>query len=293
MNCEDTNMFYEELETEEELRSETNAIRPASFTPEERLRIFNGCSFLTKGEIIEDVFLQVIEAEKLMETAAGDQLQYLKAKCNFLKQFIRRIEDTVLFNKLEPWWAYRYLLSSRGATLELMHMNRNKVVISSEDDYFCIPDTTFTVVQHDAKTMSIEEYAQYVGRTEAAIRQALRRGKYRSAFKMGQEWRISELCQPNIERGYSQGAYEWHTTLSGIPKGFEYIQDPGFADINQDDIDKQSFLVYVYSWNEQKGHFHQLDKVEMERLEHFLIAHPLVIFKNDEKIYDRRRKTNA
>ena len=292
MDFDDMDLTYEEIEAEDKRQREERAKWQASFSPEDRLRIFNGCSFLTKADVVGDIELHLADSERSIESAAGGQLQYLKAKCAFLKQFIRRIEDTVLFDNLEPWWAYRYVLSSRGATLELMHMNYRNGVIRSEEDYFCIPDTTFAVVQHDAKTMSIEEYAQYTGKTEASIRQALRRGKYRSAFKMGQEWRISELCQPNIERGYSHGAYEWHTTLSGVPDGFEYIRDPGFADINQDDSDKQSFSVYVYTWDKRDGHFHQLNKVEMERLEHFLIANPMVIFKDDEKIYDKRRKVN-
>lgn len=293
MDFDDRELTYKEIEAEDKRQREEQAKWQASFSPEDRLRIFNRCSFLSKADVVADIKTLLAEIEDQIDSATRDHLLYLQTKRNFLNQFILRINRTVLFEKLDPWWAYRYVISSRGATLELMHMDYRKMVVRPDEDYFCIPDTTFAVVQHDAKTMSIEEYAQYMGKTEASIRQALRRGKYRSAFKMGQEWRISELCQPNIERGYSHGAYEWHTSLVGVPGGFEYIKDPGFADLNQDDTDKQSFTVYVYSWDKHEGHFHQLDKVEVERLEHFLIANPLVIFKDDEKIYDRRRKTNA
>ena len=290
MDFDDRELTYEEIEAEDKRQREEHAKWQASFSPEDRLRIFNSCSFLSKADVIADIKTLLAETEEQIESATRDCLLYLKAKRDFLNQFISRINHTVLFEKLEPWWAYRYVISSRGATLELMHMDYRNVVIEPGEDYFCIPDTTFAVVQHDAKTMSIEEYARYTGKTEASIRQALRRGKYRSAFKMGQEWRISELCQPNTERGYSHGAYEWHTSLVGVPDGFEYIKDPGFADLNQDGTEKQYFSAYVYSWDKQEGHFHQLDKVEMERLEHFLIANPMVIFKDDEIIYDKRRK---
>lgn len=281
------------LEEEERLNKE-HLERQASFTLEDKLRIFNVRSFLTKEEVIADIEIEIKQVEELIEVAVGDQLQYQNAKKEFLQRFIRLIRKTVLFEKLEPWWAYQYTFSSRGASLELIHVDYRKLVVrpEAEDDYFCVPDTIFTVVRLDAKTMSIDEYAQYISKTEASIRQALRRGKYRSAFKLGQEWRISELCQPNTERGYSRGSYEWHTTLSGVPEGFEYIKEPGFVDIDQDSDDKQSFTIYIHHWQGRDGHLYYLDKVSVERLERFLIANPMVIFTNDEKICNKRRKKN-
>ena len=287
MDYQDRDLTYDEIEAEYQLQREEHAKQQAAFSPEDRLRIFNSCSFLSKGDVIEDIKTHLATAEREMASASAGQLQFLKAKCEFLQKFIGKIEKTVLCEGLEPWWAYRYKLSSRGATVELMHVDYRCMEIKSETDYFCIPDTTFPVVQLDAKTMSVEEYAAYTQKTEAAVRQGLRRGKYRSAYKVGQEWRISELCQPSAERGYSRGSYEWHAPLAGVPDGFEYIKQPGFVSISQDE-DKQSFAVYVYPWDEGKGHFHRLGKVEMERLELFLIANPLVVFKDDEKIYDRR-----
>ncbi len=291
MDFEDRDLTYDEIEAEYRLQREEHAKQQAAFSPEDRLKIFNSCSFLSKGDVIEDIKTHLASAESEMSSASGGQLQYLKAKREFLQKLVDKIEKTVFFERLEPWWAYRYTLSSRGATVELMHVDYRCMEITSETDYFCIPDTTFPVVQLDAKTMSIEEYAAYTQKTEAAIRQGLRRGKYRSAYKDGLEWHISELCQPSTERGYSRGSYEWRTTLAGVPKGFEYIREPGFITISQDS-DKQSFAVYVYPWDEGKGHFHRLGKVEMERLELFLIANPFVVFRDDEKTFDRRKKNN-
>ena len=56
--------------------------------PEEQLRIFNGCSFLTKDDIVGDIELPLDDSEQSIESVAGGQLQYLKAKCTSLKQFI-------------------------------------------------------------------------------------------------------------------------------------------------------------------------------------------------------------
>lgn len=254
------------------------------------MRIFNSRSFLTKENVIDDINIQLTELEVMVEYAVGEQFLYLKTKYGFLQEFINRINRTVVFNKLEPWWAYRYVLSSRGVSLELVHVNcdnRHFTVLSEGNDYFSILDTVFTVVQHEAKTMLIVEYAKYTEKTEASIRQALRRGKYRSAFKMGQEWRISELCQPSVERGYNHGEYEWNTTLYGIPKDYEYIKDPGFIWVDQE-ADEQSFEIYVYSYEKNRGNYYHLNKVETERLERFLIANPMVFVKDDEKVFDRR-----
>ena len=174
--------------------------------------------------------------------------------------------------------------------LELAHYDYKKIAILTDETYFGIPNTTYTVLNVPAKTMSIEEYAEYSGKTEASIRQSLRRGKYRSAFKVGQEWRISELCEPNAKRGYEGGQYQWEMTLSDVPEAFKYISEPGFADITQESDDKNMFILYVGHFSESGGSFYSLNRVEMERLEHYLIANPLVVNKNDEKVHDKRRK---
>lgn len=56
--------------------------------PEDRLRIFNGCSFLTKADVVGDIELPLDDSEQSIESVTGGQLQYLKAKCTSLKQFI-------------------------------------------------------------------------------------------------------------------------------------------------------------------------------------------------------------
>ena len=292
ISIEDADLSFEELEEMERQEKERWAKLQASYSPEDRLKLFNARSLLTKEAVIEDVNLRIAEVAAQIEPVSGDQQRYLKAKRDFLQKFVEQIQSTVLFATLEPWWAYQYRYNSRGITLELMHIDYRSMMICDKGDYFCFPDTIFPVVKLEARTMSVEEYAKYMGKSEAAIRQGLRRGKYRSAFKVGQEWRISELCPLSTERGYQRANYEWRTELAGVPEGFEYVKAPAFIDINQDE-DKQNFTIYVHPWHEQDSytrHFYRLGKTDKERLELFLISNPMVEVKDDEKIYDRRRK---
>ena len=291
ISIEDADLSYEGLMEIERQDKERWRRLQASYTQEDRLKSFNKRSILTKEAVIEEVNLLIADVEAQIESASGDQQQYLNTKRDFLRRFVERIQSTVLFDKLEPWWAYRYKYNSRGATLELMHIDYRTMIFSEKGDYFCFPDTVFPVVSLEARTMGVDEYAKYLGKSEAAIRQGLRRGKYRSAFKVGQEWRISELCPPSTERGYQRASYEWETDLAGVPEDFAYIKAPAFIDISQDD-DKQNFTIHIQPRHESDPntrHFYRLGKTDKERLELFLISNPMVEVNDDEKIYDCRR----
>ncbi len=293
ISIEDSDLSYEELMEIEKQDRERWARLQVSFPEEARLKMFNDRSFLTKEAVVADIGLEIAALTAQAETATGEQQRYLTAKRDFFKRFTSEVQSTVLFEKLEPWWAYRYRYNSRGATLELAHIDYRQMMIYKEGDFFCLPDTVIPAVRTDAKTMTVEEYATYTGKTEAAIRQGLRRGKYRSAFKVGPEWRISELCLPSAGQRYKPAQYEWRSSLAGVPEGFEYLKAPGFVDISRDDDDRQSFSIYVHPWEDQgknTRHFYRLSSVEKERLELFLISNPMVEVKDDEKIYDIRRK---
>ncbi len=285
-------MINPEWEAEQEKLKAERVSFQASFSEEDKLDIFYRKSFLTKDQVLADIMIELRNIEDLMETASGEPLCYLTTKRDFLKKFMKRIAGTVLFEKLEPWWAYQYRLSSRGAVLELVHADSKRAVLP-DGKIFALPDTTFTVVEILVQTMTIEEYAKYSGKTEGSIRQALRRGKYRSAFKAGQEWRIPELCQPDLDRGYSKGLYEWETELADLPEGFEYLRAPTWIDISQDDADKKVFKIYAFNRDSDNSHFHHVEKTDMERLEHYLIANPFVIYREDEKVYQNRRENNG
>lgn len=272
----------------EQIREE-RARWQASFTDEDKLAIFCKQSFQTKEDVIADIQIEIHDLENDIKEVAGAKSRYLSTKREMLIRFISKIQKTILFNALEPWWAYQYVVCSRGIFLQLIHAG-SKVLVRSEDEVFYIPDTTFNVVELPAKTMSIEEYANYSGKTQASIRQALRRGKFRSAYKVGQEWRISELCEPDLSRGYSEVRYQWKTELTDIPDEFSYLREPTFIDITQDAEDKQRFVLYVHSQHMHDNPYHTLGKTEMEWLEHYLIANPFVVYLDDEKKYDKRRK---
>lgn len=275
------------VDTINNMTREERAAWQASFTKEDKLRIFNSISFLSKEDVIQDINYEITDLEKAVSIAEGSMIKYLSTKIAFLRKFIRKIEETILFSKLEPWWCYQYVLSSRGAFLNLVYVG-TKVVVSPEDGLFYVPMSDFTVVSVLAKTMTIDEYSVYSGKTAASFRQSLRRGKFRSAFKVGQEWRISELCEPTSVRGYSDGQYQWESELVDVPEGFEYIKEPGFINIMQRNDDKQFFIIEGLS-NGQYFRNEKVSKVDIERLEHYLIANPFVIFRNDEKKFIKRR----
>ena len=91
ISIEDADLSFEELEEMERQEKERWAKLQASYSPEDRLKLFNARSLLTKEAVIEDVNLRIAEVAAQIEPVSGDQQRYLKAKRDFLQKFVEQI----------------------------------------------------------------------------------------------------------------------------------------------------------------------------------------------------------
>ena len=256
---------------------------------EERLTEFNAYSMTTKGSVLAHITDQIEQATAEMVKATGEKLRYFSVRRDYLEKFYTAVSRTILFERLEPWWAYEYHVSSRGIVLKLAHTNW-QYYMPEHSEALPGTDTSFTVVEVKAKALTIDEYAADRGIKPGAVRQSLRRGKIRTAYKMGQEWRIPELAQTETKRGYTTVNYQWSEELVGLPDGFEYLKGPTGIQITQEDDDKGKYRILVTAEirTSDNGPYHSVTQTEMERLEPFLIANPYVIYCDDEQIYRKK-----
>lgn len=255
------------------------------FSLEDRLKLYNQQNMTSKEEVLEklDLHIRSIEGEV---ASVDDDSTYATTKINFLRLFKEKIEKTTLFKHLEDWWSYEYSLSSRGAVLYLVHIR--SVHVDFDKSIFGWYDTKMKVIEFPAQILTVDEYAKSIEVNSGAVRQWIRRGKIRSAFKQGQEWRIPELSRP-VKRGYIDARYVWNERLIDVPKGYEYLSKPSSVIIRQDMDDKKYYELLVSAPKGGSANVHRLAEAEREKLELYLISKPEVVWESDHHIYRKSR----
>lgn len=208
------------------------------------------------------------ESEKDLNRSAG----YYHIVFDMINKFNSRIQKTDLIENLDSKWGYLVKFKISGISLELVCSDFQKIT----DHYIATTiKTQFKLLEVKSKFVSIEEYAQLLNVAEGAVRQWLRRGKIRSATKIGNEWRIPELT-PKPSRGFTPAMYCWDEDLIGLPKEYEFLEGYNYLYIEQDYHDKKVYSVHLQKQNGGdeiiENSSYSASRNDIERLELFLIS---------------------
>lgn len=196
-----------------------------------------------------------------------------------LKKFQKKLVSTRLFTELEDWWAYELTLSYDGIYLFCNHYNFRGLAPDNKLDMVC--DQEFILLSVKSELLTVEQYAEQYGVESVTVRQWIRRGKIRTATKYGKEWRIPILTEPPT-RGYSPASYSWKQPLTELPKGYEFLVAYDKVLILQiPEAKRQYQLFFSTTDNIEIKKCIQVTEAEKEKLELFLIAHPLVKYDMD------------
>lgn len=196
-----------------------------------------------------------------------------------LKKFQKKLVSTRLFTELEDWWAYELTLSYDGIYLFCNHYNFRGLAPDNKLDMVC--DHEFILLSVKSELLTVEQYAEQYGVESVTVRQWIRRGKIRTATKYGKEWRIPILTEPPT-RGYSPASYSWKQPLTELPKGYEFLVAYDKVLILQiPEAKRQYQLFFSTTDNIEIKKCIQVTEAEKEKLELFLIAHPLVKYDMD------------
>ena len=141
-------------------------------------------------------------------------------------------------------------------------------------------DERYTLFSAKAKLAPAEEYARLNDLEHVAAVTRIRRGKIRSAVKVGKQWRIPDLAAP-IERGYQAAAYGWDGKLSGLPVTYRIFEEYQRVDIYQDPVQHQFFHIRMTK-DDGSGVEFKCERRQRDRIEQALIAHPDVQCLSDE-----------
>ena len=236
----------------------------------------------------------------LYRTGSGDgwhSMKYYALLKELIREFKRKLAITVLPNHLEDWWRYTYEISHRGVRLYIEHINTIWLEEGTENLDEETVDQVFLLLSHDAKMLTVEEYARLYDVEPVTVRQWIRRGKLREAEKVGKEWRISELTDVPGRARYEPATYKWITTLSGVPEEFAFLADFTSIDIRKregnvtDTNPEITYYAFCFSRAERRNNCAvPLSEKRRERLEAYLIANPDVLFTGNTRMYSYKHE---
>lgn len=242
---------------------------------EEKLEAFTEGSIVTKDALLSSLRWKLIELESGKETDEfkNHSAAFRNLYIELVRKFRDKIERTILFNELEPWWSYTYEIDDSGATLHLTYADSVDFNDDKNIDFVMVGED-FELVKVRTRLMTVEEYAKVYEVSVGTVRQWIRRGKIRSAVKAGSEWRIPELSEV-VGRGYKRATFHWEEQLDDVPEEYAFLKKYNWLSIDQSMKDKNKYRVRA-SGGKKKAFETIMETKEREKFELFLISNPFV-----------------
>jgi len=227
--------------------------------------------FTTKQDLLQWLDKEMLRVSDQSKTDKKHSAAFYYAYSKLLSRFRKKIEDTVLFNRLEDFWYYSLSVSSSGAVLSLEYAPDCK--LNEHGSVMVIGGQTLPIIRVPGRFLTVEEYAAEYDVGTGTVRQWIRRGKIRTAKKTGKEWVIPEMTELP-QRGYQSATYFYNGQLSNRPEEFSFLDGKTVVIINQNDDEPGKFDVIITAGGKVTPVMLTLDTKEREKLELFLIAHP-------------------
>jgi hypothetical protein len=230
-------------------------------------RAFRDKNLFTKENILDsfEAYMECIEDGE----EGGMPEKTMQRRMDLCRAFYERVKACKLPKLTELWWFYGYLFEDDRIVLELC--TASDVDIDDKGNIGWSTTVEHVLISQECKMLSVEEFASDWGVEPVTVRQWIRRGKLRTAKKVGRNWLIPELADRPV-RGYESAHY-----LLIDPKSIQIPEYPLVSvcdtiSIMQNETDRKLFTVLFR--NGQTGFDQQmtLDRKEVETLEYALIS---------------------
>ncbi len=252
-------------------------------TNEEGLR-----SITTKEELVRAIEEHI---NGLRKGAGAEEKKSVKSHIAFL-EFADRFLETVRRRKfpgnLSEGWGFMFGITEESAIVALQLVGSSELAKRVYKKDVSAVLEAYILIRMEPRKLTVEDYAQLHEVNVGTVRQWIRRGKIRSAQKLGNEWRIPEFVEPAGGK-YRDGLFMWDDHLTGLPEGFEYLNDYSMAAITRVDNDTYKMGLQHASDN-RLNRLVILNAKERERLELALISNPLVSSMDGSMNFDQFEK---
>lgn len=247
----------------------------------------------TKFDLLEDVRKRSQKLLDAISNSTQHTISYYNQYKAQLDMFYEQIKKTVLPKCLEPFWRYTYEFTPSGSILLLEHVKELEATVDADPEDEMVTsetvDQVFFLFAIEGDFLTVDEYAKKYNVEAVTVRQWIRRGKLKTAQKVGKEWIIPALTDiPS--RGYEGGQYRIRGACEDAPEEFSYLKDFKLITIWQDGKDKNVYHVKLSDMKGIRATTKDIDLTteERERLELYLMASRSVQFVGENQSYSHK-----
>lgn len=200
--------------------------------------------------------------------------EYKNKMFELCKRFQDALNNCSLPQLTDDWWYYDYQQTNDGIDLKLYYCEEFEI---SEDGEMTSSTSSenFTLLNVKCDYLKVEQFAKNHNITDTTVRQWIRRGKLRTAKKMGRDWLIPSIATKPT-RGFTSVSYYWDRLPRALSDSFPFLIGYEAIYIFQNKQDKQQFeciLGYPGQTDRKKV---VLSTKERERLELALISSSVI-----------------
>jgi len=234
----------------------------------EKLDIFKNENFLCKQDVVNS-FETFIEHHRENDNEEGYSEGKLSVLLELCGKFQQALDSCKLPDLTDDWWFYQYEITSDSIDLTLNYCNEFEFSEGGEPETMT-STKEFVLLNVKCDYLTVEQYANLYGVTTTTIRQWIRRGKLRTAKKMGRDWLIPALADKPT-RGFQSASYNWTYLPQPIRDEFPFLKEYNTIYIYQDS-DKSKFQCIMGWPGSDNRYCITLSATEREKLELALIS---------------------
>lgn len=213
------------------------------------------------------------EITKERDESPKHSLPYYNGLIKLLNKVIFEFATRQIFPAPEGWY-YSFSITNIDASLYIRHVSspEHGKEPDSKTSQEVIYDESFRLICYPTNLMPVDDYAKINGIEPVTVRQWIRRGKLRTAVKIGGEWRIPEITD-TPSRGFTSVRYYNNGRLFILPQNYNCLnQQPFYIDIYP--AEKKGFCQILLDGMPAKLSGDLIPDSEREKIELALISTP-------------------
>ncbi len=229
-------------------------------------KAFRDENLFSKVEIVASFkgYMEYVATED--ETGVSDAMR--EKRLELCRRFLDKLQACHLPTQTSPRWFYEYDFKDTSIELNLC---RATELEWKDDGLEMTSEVEFTLISVECEMLSVDEFAELHGVASVTVRQWIRRGKLRTARKVGGEWVIPELAD-KPGRGYKPAWYVMEEPGAICIEEYPFVEHSEMILIDQDEDDKDLFHVKFVNRGRETPQVLDLGRKDTEALERALIA---------------------
>jgi hypothetical protein len=217
-----------------------------------------------------------ISFEKFVEhyRISNEEDQYRKCFLELCSRFKEALDRCNLPILKDDWWFYDYEQTNDGFVLKLNFCKELQLDENEEIDSMTGSED-FTLLNVKCDYYTVEQYSTIHQVTPTTVRQWIRRGKLRTAKKIGRDWLIPAIADKPT-RGFESVSYTWDSLPKGIEESYPFLEGFNYVYICQDEEQKTLFNCIMGYPGQSNRVKIPLTLKEREKFELDLITNPAI-----------------